>query len=99
MAPSEEPTTDLTFMCPCIVSIIINDQQDATIFDLFNSSLLYMFWATLSPIIRSTKLYLQLQVLSTILLLVGVVDEVENSISSTLPASSTIGGQYEYLKL
>jgi hypothetical protein len=34
-------------------------------FDLFISSLLYMFRATLSPIIRSTWLYLQLQVLST----------------------------------
>jgi hypothetical protein len=31
-----------------------DDQQDATIFYLFISSLLYMFRATLSPIIRST---------------------------------------------
>jgi hypothetical protein len=31
--------------------IINNDQQDATIFDLFISSLLYMFRATSSPII------------------------------------------------
>jgi hypothetical protein len=46
--------------------IVINgDQQVATIFDLFISSLLYMFRATLSPFIRSTQLYLQLQVLST----------------------------------
>jgi hypothetical protein len=45
---------------------IINDnQQDATNFDLFVSSLLCMFRAMPSPIIRSTELYLQLQVLST----------------------------------
>jgi hypothetical protein len=48
-------TTVFTFMCPCIASIIINDdQQGATIFYLLISSLLYMFRATLSPIIRST---------------------------------------------
>jgi hypothetical protein len=46
---------NMMFMCPCITSIIINDdQQDAAIPDLFISSLLYMFRATASPIIRST---------------------------------------------
>jgi hypothetical protein len=45
----------LTFMCPCIDSIIINDdQKDATTFDLFISSLLYMSRTIFSPIIRST---------------------------------------------
>jgi hypothetical protein len=45
----------LTFMCPCFTSTARNDDQhDAAICDLFNSSLLYMFRATLSPIIRST---------------------------------------------
>jgi hypothetical protein len=45
----------LMFMCPCITSIIINDdQQVATILDLLISSLLYMFRAIYSPIIRST---------------------------------------------
>jgi hypothetical protein len=45
----------LMFMCSCITSIIINDdQQDATILDLFISSLLYMFRAIPSPIIRIT---------------------------------------------
>jgi hypothetical protein len=43
------------FMCPCIgVTIINDDQHDATIFGLLISSLLYMFRAALSPIIRST---------------------------------------------
>jgi hypothetical protein len=54
------------FLNPPEIIVIINyDQQDATIFDLFISNLLYMLRATPSPIIRSTKLYLQLQVLST----------------------------------
>ena len=43
-------------MCPCIFSIIVNDdQQDATILAyLFIPNELYMFRATSSPIIRST---------------------------------------------
>jgi hypothetical protein len=44
-------------MCPCVtyVLILVNDgQQDATILELFISSLLYMFRAIPSPIIRST---------------------------------------------
>jgi hypothetical protein len=46
---------NLMFMCLCITSIIINDdQQDATILDLFISSLLYMFRAIPPTIIRST---------------------------------------------
>jgi hypothetical protein len=45
----------LMFMCRYITCIIINDdQQDAAIFYLFISSLLYMFQAIPSPIIRST---------------------------------------------
>jgi len=46
----------LTFVCPCIVSIIVNDdQQDATILAyLFIPNKLCMFWAMSSPIIRST---------------------------------------------
>jgi hypothetical protein len=45
----------LIFMCPCITSIIINDnQEDAAILDLFLSSLLYMFRAIPCPIIRGT---------------------------------------------
>jgi hypothetical protein len=45
----------LMFMCPCITSVIINDdQQDKIILDLFISSLLYMFRAIPSPIVRST---------------------------------------------
>jgi hypothetical protein len=48
-----------------ILDITNDDQQDATILDLFISSLLYMFREIPSPIIRSTKLYLQLRLLST----------------------------------
>jgi len=46
----------LTFMYPCIASIIVNDhQQYATILAyLFTPNQLYMFWALSSPIIRST---------------------------------------------
>jgi hypothetical protein len=63
-------------MCPCITSIIINDdQQDASILDLFISSLLYMFLAIRSPIIRSTQLYLQLRILSKNI--DGIMDEME----------------------
>jgi hypothetical protein len=54
--------TDLTFVCPCIFSIIvIGDQQDATILVyLFIPTQLYMFRTKFSPIIRSSWLYLQL---------------------------------------
>jgi hypothetical protein len=52
---------DLNFLeedssnCKVFTDIIINDeQQDATVLDLFISSLLYMFRAIPSPIIRST---------------------------------------------
>ena len=47
---------DLTFVCPCIVSIIVNDDhQDTTILAyLFIPNQLYMFRAMYSPIIRST---------------------------------------------
>ena len=46
----------LTFVCPCSVSITVNDdQQDATILAcLFIPNQLYMFRAMSSPIIRST---------------------------------------------
>ena len=58
--------TDLTFVYPCIVSIIVNDdQQDANVAYLFIPNQLYMFRAMPSPIIRSTRLYLQLLILST----------------------------------
>ena len=58
---------NLTFVCPCVVSIIVNyDQQDATILaNLFIPNRLYMFWATSSPVIRSAWLYLQHLILST----------------------------------
>jgi len=48
--------SNLTFLCPCIFSIIVvNGQQDATIFDyLFIPNQLYMFRALYSLILRST---------------------------------------------
>ena len=60
-------TLILTYVCPCIVSIIVNDdQQDATILAyLFIPNQLYMFRVMSSPIVRSTWLYLQLLILST----------------------------------
>jgi len=44
------------FLCPCIVDIIVNDdQQDAIILGyLFIPNQLYMFRAMSSPIVRST---------------------------------------------
>ena len=47
---------NLTFVCPCIASIIVNDdQQAATILAyLFIPNQLYMFSARSLPIIRST---------------------------------------------
>jgi hypothetical protein len=54
------------------VIIINDDQQDATILDLFISSVLYMFRAIPSPIIRNAQLYLQFP---PILLLVGVIHD------------------------
>ena len=46
----------LMFVCPCMVSIIVNDdQQDATILiQLFIPNQLYMFRAMFSPNVRST---------------------------------------------
>ena len=57
----------LTFVRPCILSIIVNvDQQDETILAyLFTPNQLYMFRAMSSPIVRGTSLYLQLLILST----------------------------------
>ena len=57
----------LTFVCPCMVSTIVNDdQQDSTILVyLFIPNQLYIFRAMSSLIIRSTRLYLQLLILFT----------------------------------
>jgi len=61
---------NLTFVCPCIVSVTVNDdQQDATILaSLFIPNQLYIFRVISSPIIRSTWLYLQLLMLSTVII-------------------------------
>jgi hypothetical protein len=57
---------NLTFTCPCITSISLKyNQQDATFSrSIYFYKLLYMFQAFTPPIIRSTKLYIQRQVLS-----------------------------------
>jgi len=56
------------------------NKQNETIFYLFISKTLYMFQAVPPPIIRSTELHTQLQVLSPL-----------RSISATTPASSSTG--------
>jgi len=55
-----------TFICPFIASISLKyNQQDATFSQsIYFYKLLYMFQAVPPPIIRSTKLYIQRQVLS-----------------------------------
>jgi hypothetical protein len=50
------------------------NQQDAT-FSIYFYKLLYMFQAVSPPIIRSTKLYIQLQALSTNT--AAIVDDLE----------------------
>jgi hypothetical protein len=59
---------NLTFICPCISSTSISlnyNQQDATFTRyIYFYKLFYMFQAVSPPIIRSTKLYIQHQVLS-----------------------------------
>ena len=56
----------MTFICLCIASISLQyNQQDATFSQsIYFHKLLYMFQAVPPPIIRSTKLYVQHQVLS-----------------------------------
>ena len=56
----------LTFICPCIASIsLMYSQEDATFSrSIYFYKLLYMFQVVPLPIIRSTKLYIQRQVLS-----------------------------------
>ena len=56
MSYGQRLIVNLTFVYPCIVSIIVNDdQQDATTLAyLFVPNHLYMFRAMSSPIIRST---------------------------------------------
>jgi len=55
-----------TFICPCIASIYLNyNQQDATFSrSIYFYKLLYMFQTVPPPINRTTKLYIQRQVLS-----------------------------------
>ena len=67
LLPSSGKEKHLKFVCPCIASIIVNDdQKDANILAyLFIPCQLYMFRAMSSPIIRSTWLYLQLLILTT----------------------------------
>jgi hypothetical protein len=61
-----EPYAFVTFVCPCIANISLKyNQQVATLSRyICFYKLLYMFQAVPPPIIRSTKLYIQRQVLS-----------------------------------
>jgi len=54
------------YICPCITSISLKyNPQDATFSrSIYFYKFLYVFQAVLPPIIRSTKLYIQCQVLS-----------------------------------
>ena len=60
------PQSNLTFICPCVASVSLKySQQDATFSrSIYFYKFLYMFQAVPPPIIRSTKLYIQRQVLS-----------------------------------
>jgi hypothetical protein len=57
----------MTFIYPCIASISLKHNQQDEMFSrsLYFYELLYMFQVVPPPIIRSTKLYIQRQVLST----------------------------------
>jgi len=56
----------LTFTCPCIANVFPDyNKQDAMFLDIFISTDALKIQAVPPPIIRSTKLYIQLQVLST----------------------------------
>ena len=57
---------NLTFICPCIANVSLKyNQQEATFsLSIYFYKLLYMFQAVPPPIIRSTELYIQRQVLS-----------------------------------
>jgi len=56
----------LTFICPCIASMSLKfNQQDARFSrSIYFYKFLYIFQAVPPPIIRSTELYIQRQVLS-----------------------------------
>jgi hypothetical protein len=58
--------TVLIFICLCIASIALKYNQQNAMFSrsIYFYKLLYMFQAVPPPIIRSTKLYIQRQVLS-----------------------------------
>jgi len=77
----------LTFICPRIASISLKyNQQDAMFsWSIYFYKLLYMFQAVPPPIIRSTKLHIQCQ-----LLLVWMRWDY-SSVSSTTAAGSSIG--------
>jgi hypothetical protein len=85
--------------CPCDVKLLNiclkYNQQDATISpSIYFYKLLYMFQAVSPPIIRSTKRYIQLQVLSNqycFYVPCAIVGEMElSSISSTTATGKSI---------
>jgi len=84
----------LTFICPCLASISVKyNQQEATFSQsIYFYKLFYMFQEVSSPINRSTKLYIQSQVLSKqyCCLLLSWMRWGHSSISSTIAAGSGI---------
>jgi len=92
---SDHILSNLTFICPCITSISLKyNQQDATFSrSIYFYKLFYMFQAVTPSIIRSTKLYIQRQVLSNqyCCLLLSWMRWNESSISSTIAAVNNIG--------
>ena len=92
----------LTFIGPCIAIIFPKyNQQDITLLNfIYIYKTLYMFQAVPPPIIRRTKLYIQLQVLSNNTAAScyrGWDGTPWSSISSMIAASSSIC--WKYLKL
>jgi hypothetical protein len=61
----------------CLIVIINDDQQDATILDLFLSSLLYMFRAIPSPSSGAHNCTYSFGYCQPVLLLAGIMDEME----------------------
>jgi hypothetical protein len=90
----------LTFVCPCLVSVIVNDdKQDATIlaYLLFLINLT-RFGLCLRPSSGALDCIYSISYFPPKLLLAGVTDEMEqSSISSVTPASRNTGGQYQML--
>ena len=72
----------LTFIYQCITNVFFEVQPTRCNVSrfIYFYKILYMFQAVPPPIIRSTELYIQCQVLSRILLLAAFIDEISSMI-------------------